>query len=131
MASPKTGEEPERTPLRVLSTARVRQVIQKNSHVPAAGLHVEETKTVKDGPGFHPWRDTTTLFTKLHRGTDKSGEVVGAGILKLGTPELIAMSRTMRVRGATTGEDRAEGLAMFGSFFFGQLWESYIKHARI
>ncbi len=30
-------------------------------------------KEVKDDPGFDLWSDTTTRYTKLHKGTDKSG----------------------------------------------------------
>ena len=34
------------------------------------------------------WKDTTTLYTKLHEGKDSSGKVVGAGVLTLGAADL-------------------------------------------
>ncbi|MGH8528725.1 MAG: hypothetical protein ACRETN_02630 [Nevskiales bacterium] len=81
-------------------------------------------KHVRDDPGFDMWSDTTTLYTRLHEGGDKQGKVVGAGILTLGVPELIAMVGSMRALGGG-----GMGTVMrFGSFFLGQLWNTYAPH---
>jgi cholesterol oxidase len=40
-------------------------------------------KEVRHDPVYDLWRDTTTLYTTLHQGTDKTGTVVGAGILTI------------------------------------------------
>ncbi len=86
-------------------------------------------KEVRDDPGFDLWSDTTTLYTQLHRGTDKSGAVVGAGILTLGVGDLIKLVSTMVVTNADSGINKVETIAKFGRFFLGELWDSYVKHA--
>ena len=75
------------------------------------------------------WKDTTTLYTKLHKGTDATGEVVGAGILSLGVTDLIKLLGTVEVPNAGPVQ-RAETLAKFGKFFMGELWNTYAKHLR-
>jgi predicted acylesterase/phospholipase RssA len=82
-------------------------------------------KHVKDDPGPDLWRDTTTLFTRLHRGTDASGPVVGAGILRLGVKELAKLTSTFHATGAESAADAAKAVARFGKFFIGQLWDQY------
>ena len=79
-------------------------------------------KHVHDDPGFDVWKDTTTLYTVLHAGSDASGPVVGAGILGLGVEALTRMMSTMRSTG-----DGLEPLVKFGKVFLGSLWETYGK----
>jgi predicted acylesterase/phospholipase RssA len=86
-------------------------------------------KVVRQDPGFDLWKDTTTLYTKLHKGTDATGEVVGAGILSLGVTDLIKLLGTVEVPNAGPVQ-RAETLAKFGKFFMGELWNTYAKHLR-
>jgi hypothetical protein len=81
-------------------------------------------KRVRNDPGLDLWRDTTTLFSTLHEGADRSGRVVGAGILTLGVRQLMALISTMK---ATNGGN-AMTIAAFGRFFFGELWELYAPH---
>jgi len=85
-------------------------------------------KEVRDDPGFDLWKDTTTLFTQLHEGTDKSGPVVGAGILSLGVTDLIKLLSTVRIPHAASATEKAKAVAKFGRFFLGELWDSYIHH---
>jgi hypothetical protein len=82
-------------------------------------------KHVRDEPGFDIWKDTTTLFTRLHKGPDTSGEVVGAGVLALGVADLARLVSTMRVVGDAHEAPRV--LATFGKFFLGELWGSYSR----
>jgi len=86
-------------------------------------------KEVRDDPGFDLWSDTTTLYTQLHKGTDKNGAVVGAGILTLGVADLIKLVSTMVVTNAGSGADKLNTIAKFGRFFMGELWDSYVKYA--
>ena len=81
-------------------------------------------KEVHDDPGFDLWRDTTTLYVQLHQGTDKSGPVVGAGILNLGVSEFVQMTTTMRAT-APSIQAQTQALFKFGKFFLGELWDSY------
>lgn len=86
-------------------------------------------KDVRDDPGLDLWADTTTLYTRLHRGPSASGPVVGAGILSLGLPDLLRLVSTMRATGADGLADRAGAVAAFGRFFLGELWDTYAAQA--
>lgn len=86
-------------------------------------------KEVRDDPGFDLWADTTTLFTRLHEGVDSSGDVVGAGVLRLGVSELTNLVSTMRVTNAESATQSASVLAKFARFFLGELWDSYASLA--
>lgn len=83
---------------------------------------LDGAKHVHDDPGFDVWKDTTTLHTVLHEGSDASGPVVGAGILSLGVEALARMMSTMRPVGGGV-----EPLVKFGKVFLGSLWEQYGK----
>ena len=78
-----------------------------------------------DHAGTDLWNDTTTLYTKLHKGTDDSGPVVGAGVLRLGIADLARLTSTIRVLNAEKASDHARALGEFGRFFMGNLWETY------
>jgi len=85
-------------------------------------------KNVKEDPITDLWKATTTLYTKLHEGTDKSGPVVGAGILSLGVRQLIHLMSTVTAPGAGTFTEKSEAIAKFGRFFLGELWDTYVRH---
>lgn len=85
-------------------------------------------KEVRDDPGFDLWSDTTTLYTQLHKGTDKSGDIVGAGILTLGVTDLIKLVSTITVTNANSTMDKLETIGQFGRFFLGELWDTYGVH---
>ncbi len=84
-------------------------------------------KEVHDDVGFDLWSDTTTLLTKLHRGTGVDGEVIAAGVLSLGVKDLIKLVSTMRAIGAESPAEKAVAYAKFGRFFMAELWDSYAK----
>lgn len=86
-------------------------------------------KEVRDDPGFDLWSDTTTLYTRLHEGASADGEVVGAGVLRLGVQDLIELLGTMRATGTTDAGEKVEAFATFGRLFMGELWETYARHA--
>ena len=84
-------------------------------------------KDVRKGAIVHLWSATTTLYTKLYQGTDTSGPVVGAGIISLGIPDLLAMIPTFKAINAKDAAQTAEVTAKFGKFFLGELWDTYVK----
>ncbi|MEE8148237.1 MAG: hypothetical protein V3T24_11575, partial [Longimicrobiales bacterium] len=84
-------------------------------------------KDVEDDPGFDLWADTTTLFTRVHSGDTTDGPIVGAGMLRLRLQDLIKQMTTFRVHNAPNRTAEAKALARFGAFFFGELWDSYIR----
>lgn len=85
-------------------------------------------KDMRNDSVLQMWRQTTTLYTTLHAGTDKSGSVVGAGVLSLGMTDLIAMLGTVHATNSTSTAQQADAIARFGRFFLGQLWDSYGGH---
>jgi hypothetical protein len=82
-------------------------------------------KEVHDDPGFDLWSDTTTLYSRLHRGESRDGEIIAAGVLSLGMTDLLKLLASMEVTHAQTLADKAGALARFGRFFLGELWDSY------
>lgn len=82
-------------------------------------------KHVRDDPGFDLWSDTTTLYTRLHRGTGRAAPVVGAGVLRLGVEDLVRLVSTMRATHAEGLGEQTRVLGRFGRFFLGQLWDTY------
>lgn len=84
-------------------------------------------KEVRDDAGLDLWTDTTTLFTKLHRGADKTSPVAGAGILTLGLEDLARLVPTMRATGAGSIAEASRAVGDFGRFFIGKLWDSYVS----
>ncbi len=82
-------------------------------------------KEVRDNPVIDLWHDTTTLLTQLHLGTDKTGPVVGAGVLTLSVKELLKLLSTARATNASTPTESAAAMGTFFSFFLGELWHTY------
>lgn len=82
-------------------------------------------KEVRDDFGVDLWSDTTTLYTRLHRGTDAAGPVAGAGILRLGPAELLKLLSTLRATNAASNAEEGAAISRFGQFFLGHLWGSY------
>lgn len=85
-------------------------------------------KHVREHSLLELWKDTTTLYTLLHEGTDASGPVVGAGIISLSMPELLKMIPTMHALNARNPKEEIEAASRFGRFFLGELYDTYIKH---
>jgi cholesterol oxidase len=86
-------------------------------------------KIVRNDRGFDLWSDTTTLFTTLHEGSDRTGEVIGAGVLGLTTSALIRLLTTVRAINTSSAADRARVITQFGSFFSRELFDSYVRTA--
>ena len=86
-------------------------------------------KEVRNDPGPDLWRDTTTLISRLHRGSDKSGPVVGAGILTLGPGDLVKLASTIQVINAKDIVEKTKAIGEFAHFFMGELADSYLKTA--
>jgi hypothetical protein len=84
--------------------------------------------------GFHPWRDTTTLFTRVLRGRvepggDDDAKVAAAGVIRLTLPGFLRQLSTFRASGP--GSSRTvTGLGLilrFQSFFVGTLARVYLR----
>lgn len=84
-------------------------------------------KVVRKDTHLDLWSDTTTLYTTLHEGHDKSGDIIGSGVLSLGPVALMKLLTTVRAVNAPTPDIAAKTIARFGEFFSGKLAESYLR----
>jgi hypothetical protein len=91
-------------------------------------------KLVPRAPVRHPWRDTTTLFTRVLRGRiepagDADAEVAAAGVIRITLPSFLGQLLTFRA----SGPGRVGALGGFGlviryfSFFVGTLARVYLR----
>ena len=101
-----------------------RMVYELAFRVGERSYYLAGEKRVRHDTALDLWKDTTTLFTRLHEGESAAGPVIGAGVLTLGVPQLLALVSTLR---ATSGGNAAT-VAAFGRFFFGELWDVYAPH---
>jgi hypothetical protein len=58
---------------------------------------------------------------------DKTGKVVGAGILELTPGELMKMTGTFTALNADSVAEGVRATTVFGRFFLGELWDTYVK----
>ncbi|WP_248795245.1 GMC family oxidoreductase N-terminal domain-containing protein [Pseudomonas sp. MWU13-2105] len=83
-------------------------------------------KTVPEDNGvLNIWPDTSTLYVTLYQGADKSGAVIGSGVMHIQPADFAKQMTTMKVLNARNERERIEALARFGKFFAGILWDSY------
>jgi predicted acylesterase/phospholipase RssA len=91
-------------------------------------------KLVPKLAGFHPWRDTTTLFMRVLRGRiepdeDGEAEVAAAGVIRMTLPGFLRQLSTFRA----SGPGRVRAVAGFGlivrfhAFFVGTLARVYLR----
>lgn len=88
-------------------------------------------KEIRDDPGLDVWSDTSTLYTRIYRGTvtaeqEAGAEVVAAGIIRIAMFDFLKQLTTFRVE-APTLADRTAALGRFGAMFLGKLWDVYAR----
>jgi len=84
-------------------------------------------KDVHDDPGFDVWSDNTTLFTSIRDGWSPSDPVIAQGIIHVRLADFLRQLTTIRVRNSPSAGATATWLGRFGAFYFGELWETYIR----
>jgi hypothetical protein len=84
-------------------------------------------KEVENDPGLDMWKDTTTLFSKLYKGNNRSAPIIGAGILRITLPGFLKQLGTMRVTNTQSRPEKIGAYLTFANFFAGQLWDTYMK----
>jgi cholesterol oxidase len=82
-------------------------------------------KIIRDQSLLNVWHDTTTLYITLYNGTDGSGPELGRGILHIEPADFLKQLTTMRVTNAANPGEEVAGLAKFGYFFAGVLYQHY------
>ncbi|MGE6263319.1 alpha/beta fold hydrolase [Aeromonas media] len=81
-------------------------------------VHSEKT-------GLDAWADTTTLYITVHEGADANAPVLGKGRLHIQPLDFARQMTTMQVTNAPNLRHRLEGMARFGKYFGGSLWQAY------
>ena len=86
-------------------------------------------KQVQHDALFDLWRDTTTLYVNIYRGHIDPCKAAQAalwitGIIGLGVADFIRVLGTLRAT-APDGSTSLAGLARFGRYFAGRLWDVY------
>jgi hypothetical protein len=82
-------------------------------------------KEVSVGPVWRGWRETTTLYVRLHEG-DASGPIVAAGIVRLNIFDLLALLGTFHATGCERPSEGWRAIGRFAGFFMKELWRTYI-----
>jgi cholesterol oxidase len=86
---------------------------------------VDGFKVIHDDHHLEIWADTTTLFVTI---TDLNGgppHAIGTGILHILPADFLHQMTTMEVTGAASPLEALSGLAAFGTFFAGALFDTY------
>ena len=83
-------------------------------------------KDIRNGPPWRAWVETTTLRVHLHEGTDATGTVVGAGVLRLGLLDFIRLMLTLTALDSTGIWARTGAIWRFIRFFAGTLIDRYL-----
>jgi hypothetical protein len=88
-------------------------------------------KYVRTGRPWRLWPETTTLHVTLHDGPGEAAPIIGAGILRLGIIDLVALLGTLRATGSERRLSRMRSIWRFAAFFAGELWRSYVVRRAI
>lgn len=86
-------------------------------------------KNVENNPGPDMWTDTTTLLSKLYKGADHRAPIIGSGILRITLPGFMRQLISMRPTNCSNSREKLEAYLTFGNFFFGELWDSYVRRS--
>ena len=70
----------------------------------------------------NPFKETTTLYTTLHDGSDNSGRSSAGCCPESIRRDQIRMLGTVRVHNASSKADALAALERFGEFFLGEMW---------
>jgi cholesterol oxidase len=82
-------------------------------------------KTISKSSVFEAWHQTTTLAVTVFDGANDTGHLLGTGVLHISPLDFLTQLRTIEVTNAPDMKSRLEGVAEFGKFFAGVMWESY------
>ena len=80
---------------------------------------------VRIGGIWRAWRETTTLYVRLHEG-DGSGPIIAAGIQRLNLFDLFALLGTFHATGCEQPWQRVRAMLRFAAFFAKELWRTYV-----
>jgi cholesterol oxidase len=82
-------------------------------------------KDVKDHGSFDVWGATSTLYTVIRAGHERSGAIRATGILHILMQDFMHQLTTFQVSGTNDPTKKAEAIASFGHLFMGTLWDVF------
>jgi cholesterol oxidase len=82
-------------------------------------------KDVKDHGGFDVWAATSTLYTVIRTGHERTSAVVATGIMHILIPDFMHQLTTFQVSGTNDPAKKAAAVARFGHLFMGTLWDVF------
>lgn len=88
---------------------------------------IDGFKDVKDHGSFDVWAATSTLYTVVRAGHERTGAVVATGILHILIPDFLRQLTTFRVSGTDDPVKQAAAIARFGQLFMGTLWDVFAR----
>jgi cholesterol oxidase len=89
---------------------------------------LEGYKEIRDDRGLDAWVDNTTLFTTVHHGATTADPVFSRGIIHVRVWDFMEQLASFRVHHAATPAAKIRAINRFGAFFFGELWDTYVKY---
>ena len=84
-------------------------------------------KLVRDDGRFDVWGATSTLYTVIRAGHDRTGSVLACGILHILVVDFMQQLGTFKVSGTDDPARKAAALAQFGHMFMGTLWDVFVR----
>jgi hypothetical protein len=87
-------------------------------------------KHVRRSAPWNMWRETTTLYVTLHEGIDRSGNIVAAGVLRLGIIDFLGLMTTLTPRDCIGLSAKFGAILRFVDFFGGALLRTYFWRGR-
>jgi cholesterol oxidase len=84
-------------------------------------------KEVRDDGRFDVWGATSTLYTVIRAGHERTGRVMAAGILHILVADFMHQLTTFTVSGTDDPARKAEALSKFGRMFMGTLWDVFAR----
>jgi cholesterol oxidase len=84
-------------------------------------------KQVRDDGRFDVWGATSTLYTVIRAGHDRTGQVLACGILHILVADFMQQLGTFTVSGTDDPVRKAAVLAQFGRMFMGTLWDVFVR----
>lgn len=84
-------------------------------------------KQVRDDGRFDVWGATSTLYTVIRAGHDRTGAVMACGILHILVADFMRQLGTFTVSGTDDPGRKAAALMQFGRMFMGTLWDVFAR----
>jgi cholesterol oxidase len=72
------------------------------------------------------WGATSTLYTVIRAGHDRTGKVMACGILHIMVADFMHQLGTFTVLGTDDPVLKATALTQFGRMFMGTLWDVFV-----